>query len=201
MPYPRTARVDAVGVVAVSRLHDAARGDTLLYVDQLYVLPAYRGRGVARHLLLRAACVCGGDRGALIVRKHATQQAAARRLYAAAGFRPRAVPPQLRDGDADAPVISLAPCTAKDARHAGRGDDAVEEYREVRMETMAKRLHAAPASGLRVQTVKLDTFLRKQRGLLAQMERHHRAAHGGDGADVRSVLRCANDGLFVAYLN
>ena len=103
----RMKRRPLVGMLALSKLvTKGTRKRAVRFVDHLFVLPAWRGRGVGQTLLHQALeanaplHTTGADESkasknqplvALVVRKHAPQQAAARRLYARGGLKGRPV--------------------------------------------------------------------------------------------------------------
>jgi GNAT superfamily N-acetyltransferase len=69
-----------IGVMAVSDRTD------MLFVERLYILPAYQGRGIGTQLL-RCTMARACDRG-LPVRLHVLKVNPARRLYERLGFTP-----------------------------------------------------------------------------------------------------------------
>ena len=81
-----------VGVAALSFVWPIEHGGRSVWLEELYVEPARRGRGIGRRLL-RAACDAAAARGAVAVDLEVDSgHARAARLYAREGFRalPRA---------------------------------------------------------------------------------------------------------------
>jgi GNAT superfamily N-acetyltransferase len=75
-----------VGVAALSFVWPLEPGGRSVWLEELYVEPARRGRGIGRRLL-RAACAAAAERGAVAVDLEVDAgHARAARLYAREGF-------------------------------------------------------------------------------------------------------------------
>jgi GNAT superfamily N-acetyltransferase len=77
-----------VGVAALSSVWSIEHGGRAAWLEELYVEPSHRGRGIGR-ALLRAACDLAAASGAVAVDLEVDAgHARAARLYEAEGFRP-----------------------------------------------------------------------------------------------------------------
>ena len=208
-----------VGMIAVTRMATAAkRPERVAFVEELFVLPARRRRTIGRDLLARVAWLSSGrvptdpalihphadggkervDRAALVVRKRAPQQEAARALYAQAGlaFKRRRRLRVARTGE-DA---AIAPLLARDAPT----EDDVEGFMEADAETVRTRLWARGTAYLgarqrrRFSVMPPKEFLATHRAFMQRIVSCHDPLNGGDGADARSIVKNA-ELVIVAY--
>lgn len=74
-----------VGMTMFNEQHFAGWQSPVLYVQDVFVLPDHRRRGIGRALLARVAG-CASERGASLVYLNVHESNPARRMYAAAGF-------------------------------------------------------------------------------------------------------------------
>lgn len=80
----------AVGVAYVSWIWSLEHGGRSAWLDELYVVPRHRGRGVGRALLLAALDLARAERCAAVDLEVDAGHARAARLYQREGFRPHA---------------------------------------------------------------------------------------------------------------
>lgn len=136
-----------VGVLALTKLvTKGSKRRAVRHVDHIFVLPKWRNRGIGQSLMRHALEVTppyytmGADQSkesknqplvSVVVRKHAKQQAAARRLFARGGIKGR---PVRRAGfdqflfNGEIKTVHITP--------ADEGaDDDIEEYREASIGT------------------------------------------------------------------
>lgn len=143
----RIRRRPLVGVLALTKLvTKGSKRRAVRFVDHIFVLPKWRKRGIGQSLLRNALEVTppyytiGADESkasknqplvGVVVRKHAKQQAAARRLFARGGIKGR---PVRRDGfdqflrNGDIKTVHINPTDEG-------GEDDLEEYREASIGT------------------------------------------------------------------
>ena len=182
----------AVGLIALSRLY--GESGSCIFVEELFVHPQHRRRGIGRELLEQAGLFSDGTCNqtvACVVRRYAEQQSAARTLYERLGMRPRRVP---RLHDSGHRQVVLRP----KRNGVGVRRDDVEAYLSGPREDIARPPRLRPdvvVDGERV--MKPARFLRKHPQLASELRRHHAL---GDGADADAVLLQA-DVVMVAYLS
>ena len=190
-----------VGMLAVTRMRTASQPpETVAFVEELFVLPARRRRTIGRDLLKRAAGTESDrvDRVALVVRRHAPQQAAARGLYAQAGlqFKRRRRLRVARTGE-DA---AIAPLLARDASTKNE----IEGFMEADAESVRTRLWARGTAYLgarerrRFSAMPPKEFLATHRAFMTRIQGCHDPLNGGDGADARAIIKNA-ELVIVAY--
>ena len=192
-----------VGMIALTRMTSAARKwERIAFVEELFVLPTRRRRTIGRDLLRKAAGPASGvdrvDRVALVVRKRARQQEAARGLYAQAGlaFKRRRRLRVARTGE-DA---AIAPLLARDAPT----EDDVEGFMEADAETVRTRLCARGTAYLgarerrRFAVMPPKEFLATHRAFTERLKSCHDTHNGGDAADARAIIKNA-ELVIVAY--
>ncbi len=205
-----------VGFVAVSRFTRGAAGDPpVLYIEELFVDPAYRRQGIARCLLKRAISTeedVDTATAALVVRLHAAQQEEARALYKSVGFdftAEREVPvltEPVRRRKLTGPrkLVVLTPMRQAEAKH----DDQVETYVEAPIAAMRLALQdaceRAYQGGLRsqstdVQAQQATLFIAGYPNIIELATLHHRPPTG-DGGNVKTLLTEANWGVYGAYV-
>ena len=143
----RIRRRPLVGVLALTKLvTKGPKRRAVRHVDHLFVLPKWRKRGIGQSLMRHALEVtppyytAGADQSkvsknqplvSVVVRKHAKQQAAARRLFARGGIKGRPVRRAGFDQFLPNGEIKTVHITPADEG----ADDDLEEYREASIGT------------------------------------------------------------------
>ena len=184
-------------MLAVTRMKThASTPKDVAFVEQLFVLPGWRRRGVARSLLMTLVQdgppFIGMDKVALVVRKHAKQQMAARTLYAHAGLR--AKPGRRMRVARTGEDVQIRPLSAREAEHK----DEVEVYMDQDADAVKDGLTNMPrtnecnlATGERMRILYAPEFLATHRALMERVRACHDPLSGGDGADAMAIVKNA----------
>ena len=227
---PGLIKEKCIGFVAVSRFTKGTddKAPSVVFIEELFVDPAYRSKGVARCLLQRAIGTEpeGGSTdavAALVVRWNATQQESARELYGKVGFVPMDVPDAVlfdkTRGRRTKRVPAFRPISEPQAklwvsnceRH-GPWQDLVEQYLQVPIDELRKKLEGA-CERVYERDLSLTTddvaihpkaFLQSDQQIVSMANEHHQPPHGDapckDPHTVRDLLMEANVGVYGAYI-
>ena len=214
--HPRRA-AQCVGMVAVSRMTTAHKTQpkTLAFVEQLFVLPTWRNKGIGSWLLRHVATgarfqsainrryagfVNGEptvDKVALVVRKHARQQAAARVVYKRAGLR-------AKRGQR---VRMLYSCPVEDStfrieplvERLTDKKDAVETYMDADADTVLQSIEENPIKPMggpkrihiRSEAMPSDEFVTTHSAFMQRLRTCHDPRNGGDGDNADELVKTA----------
>ena len=185
------------------RTRGVGRSIPVAFIEEIYVSPAWRGKGVGHCLLDKMVLTGDFDRRGRVgcVVRGAAQQDAARHLYRKMGMRSK--PARKHLVDASARPVELRPLHACGQVHE---TDASEYYYE------GSAVDAAVAAGPRfgmgsnndhgfkidIRPSPADTFVQENRAFMRQLRRCHDPRHGGDGGNPYEVLAAAEK-VYVAY--
>lgn len=223
MPAPTTPQkaADCVGMVAVSRMVTANQQPQIMaFVEQLFVLPAWRNKGIGSWLLSHVAKAARFrsainhhdshepdeptvDKVALVVRKHARQQAAARVVYKRAGLiakRGRRVR-MLHSCQSD-PTFRIEPLVERLTDEK----NAVETYMEADASTVLQSIGETPLKPMkprrfnytmptrlhiRTEAMHSHEFVATHPALMQRLRACHDPRNGGDGDNADELVKTA----------
>lgn len=189
-------------MIATTRKGYAA--EAVAFVEQLYVLPPFRRRGLGRSLL---ACVAGVasdgleprrvDKVALVVRRYAGQQLPARQLYARArlcGRRTRRMCVASTGQE-----IRIDPLTTAAVGRREAAEMYMEQDASVVREALLHHHGAAPLdqSSWRLTSMAPSEFAATNRSLMQRLRTCHDPQYGGDGEDADVIVARAERVLAV----
>ena len=172
----------------------------LVFIEEFFVVPAYRNRGVGHHLLSKTLTNDKTHRRARVgcVVRDARQQRAAWHLYSKMGMRSR--PARKHLIDVQRRPVELWPvhaCGETPSEYYLEGpiaDATAALGPERRMtnndDTRGFELNSFPSP--------TDTFVRENRSFMLELKRCHDPRLGGDGGDPYAVLAAAEK-VYVAY--
>lgn len=191
-----------VGIAALTLLQHTERNRVrrTMFVDELFVRPDFRCRGIGKRLLNAAARQLEGypdgppyHRVAVVVRQHAAQQRAARRLFHSSGMAVRLARRGMRDNHSKK-TIEIVPLRSTRGRPRVHRNE-LEQYHEGPRVNVCDRTGGTPPfedNSLAIVGVEPHAFLAAEAELLARMRAHHLPQEGGDGGDVASIVGAAH---------